>query len=162
MSRNLALSACMLAVVGALTSSIPADVAAKPPSNAPGAEPYQTFVIGTIDPGYNGGGGYSTDVIPADRRLVVEYVSVSATVQPGAKPSVAINGLVGGTGIGFLVPLSLESRTPVGDTYRGAQLLRVYVDGNGVNGLIIHCIRDIQGPSLASCEAAVSGYLIGK
>ena len=74
----------------------------------------------------------------------------------------AINGVVGGAGIGFLVPLSLEASTQVGDTYRGVQLLRVYVDGNGVNGPSIQCVRDVQGPGLASCEAAVSGYLIGK
>jgi hypothetical protein len=161
-SRNLALSACMLAAVGALTASRPADVAAKPPSNVPGAEPYQTSVIGTIASWNNGGGGTSTDPIPADRRLVIEYVTVSATVQADAKPSVAINGLVGGAGIGFLVPLWLESGTSVGDTYRGAQLLRVYVDGNGINGPSIQCVRDVAGPSAASCQATVSGYLIGK
>lgn len=162
MSRNLALSACMLAAVGALTASRAADVAAKPPSNVPGAEPYQTSVYGTIASWNNGGGGTSTDPIPADRRLVIEYVTVSATVQAGAKPSVAINGQVAGSSLGHLLPLWLESVTLAGDTYRGAQLLRVYVEGNGINGPSIQCVRDVQHSSVASCQATVSGYLIGK
>lgn len=162
MSRKHILPICVMALLGASILLQPWPVEAKQPSTVPGAEPYQTTMNGGIAPYSNGGGATSRVPIPADRRLVIEYVSVSVLVQAGQKPSLGVVGAVAGAAIPYLIPLALEASTLNGDVYRGTQLVRLYVDGDGLNGPQVQCVRDVAGPSQAYCDAAVSGYLIGK
>lgn len=162
MSRKHILPICVTALLGALMLLQSWSAEAKPPSTVPGAEPYQTSMNGGIAPYNNGGGATSRVPIPADRRLVIEYVSVSVIVQAGQKPSLGVVGVALGAAIPYLIPLALEASTPNGDVYRGSQLVRLYVDGDGQNGPQVQCVRDVAGPSPAFCDAAVSGYLIGK
>jgi hypothetical protein len=152
----------MMATFASLAALQSAGVAAKPPSNVPGAEAYQTVVSVNVGNGSNGSDGYSSDPVPADRRLVVEFVSVWMLVPPNQKPMLSLIGTVNGAGMPYVLPLTLVGKTALGDEYRATQQVRVYHDGNGVNGPGIACFRDVifQGP--APCTATISGYLIGK
>lgn len=83
-------SAYVLATVAALVAMDPARVAAKPPSGAPGAEPYRSMTI--LGPYHGSVGDWSAVPIPADRRLVIEYVDVRTTVPIGELPLVTVYG----------------------------------------------------------------------
>lgn len=162
MQRKTITSTLMIAAFASIAALQPAGVAAKPPSNVPGAEPYQTMVSLTVGNGSNGTNAYSSDPVPADRRLVIEFVSVWMLVPPGQKPMLSLTGSVNGAGMPFILPLTFVGTTTYGDEYRATHQVRVYHDGNGSNGPGITCSRDaiFQGP--ASCSATISGYLIGK
>ena len=159
--RDNLVAPAVLAVFAVLVALQAAGVAARPPANVPGAEPYQTTVSVTVGNGANGTNGFSTLPVPADRRLVIEFVSVWMLVPPGQKPNLDLIGQVNGTGLPFRIPLNFVGTTSFGDEYRATQQVRVYHDGNGSNGPGILCSRDIifQGP--APCSATISGYLVG-
>lgn len=48
-----------------------------------------------------------------------------------------------------------------GDEYRVAMMVRLYGDGNGVNGPGVECLKSFFGPA-SSCTVDISGYLIEK
>jgi hypothetical protein len=162
MQRKTITSTLTIAAFASLAAFQPAGVAAKPPSNVPGAEPYQTMVSLTVGDTMNGTNAFSGDPVAADRRLVIEFVSVSMLVPPGQKPQFFLIGSVNGAGMPYNLPLTFVGRTGSFDEYRATQQVRVYHDGNGSNGPGIMCSRDVtlQGP--APCSATISGYLIGK
>ena len=162
MQRKTITSTLTTAAFAALVALQPAGVAAKPPSNVPGAEAYQTMVSLTVGNGANGTNAFSNDPVPADRRLVIEFVSVQMLVPPGQKPQLFLVGLVNGAGMPYHLPLTLVGTTPGFDEYRATQQVRVYNDGNGSNGPGIMCSRDRIFAGAASCTATISGYLIGK
>ena len=155
-------STLVIAAVAALAASQPAGAAAKSPSAVPGADAYQTAVTVVVNAGASGSTGNSVDPVPADRRLVMEFVSVMALVPTGQKPRVELIGLVDGAGLPFAIPLTFVGQFVNGfDEYRSTQQVRVYHDGNGSNGPRIVCSRNLlTGP--ATCNAWISGYLIGK
>lgn len=155
-------SATLITAFAALAALQPAGVAAKPPSTMPGAEPYQTMVSLTVGNGANGTNAFSGDPVAADRRLVVEFVSVSMFVPPGQKPQLFLIGLVNGAGMPYNLPLTFVGTTAGFDEYRATHQVRVYHDGNGLNGPGITCNRDDIFLGAASCSATISGYLIGK
>jgi hypothetical protein len=162
MQRKTITSTLTIAAFAALVGLQPAGVAAKPPSNVPGAEPYQTMVSLTVGNGQNGADAYSSDPVPADRRLVVEFVSVWMLVPPGQKPLLSLIGSVNGAGMPYTLPLTFVGTTAYGDEYRATHQVRVYHDGNGSNGPGIACARNAIFAGPAPCGATISGYLIGK
>lgn len=162
MLRKLLLVASVAVSVGVPLALLPGPVGAKPPSNVAGGEAYQTNFQQTIDAGSNGGNFFSMDPVPADRRLVVEFVSVTMIVPTGQKPIFALEGRIGGYGLPYLIPLTYEGPASIGDLYRATAMVRVYHDGNGTNGPGALCSRDIRDQGPASCSITLSGYLIGK
>lgn len=162
MRRILMPSTSMIAAIAALIALQPTPAGAKPPSNVPGAEPYQTMVSQNLPSGSNGSNVWSVDPVPADRRLVIEFVSVRMFVPTGQKPLLSLMGVVNGAGMPFALPLTYVGTTVIGDEYRGTHQVRVYHDGNGTGGPGIDCLRDVRDQGPATCSAFISGYLIGK
>ncbi len=155
------LSTLMIAGFASLAALQPAAVAAKPPSTVPGAEPYQATVTVQVNAPNSGVVGNGGAPVPADRRLVMEFVSVAVLVPPGQTALVSLYGLVNGAGLPFTIPVTFVGTTASYDEYRGTHQVRVYHDGNGVNGPGVGCLR--SAPSgFASCSVTISGYLIGK
>ncbi len=162
MSTRKFLAIGVSALLGAsmLLPSSPAE--ARPPSAVPGEEAYQTSMNGSIGGYSNGGSVISHDPIPADRRLVIEFVSVTMIVQPGQKPSVYMYGSVMGTGLPYRIPLALDASGSYGEIYRGTQSLRLYVDGDGRYGPQMQCSVEVAVGTPVGCSANVSGYLVGR
>ncbi len=162
MERNTMATTFTIAAFAALFALPPAAVAARPASNVPGAEAYQTMVSLIVDSGVNGVGGNSSDPVSAERRLVIEFVSVMILVLPGQRPQVSLVGQVNGGSVTYAVPLTLVGTTAGFDEYRATHQVRLYHDGNGSVGPGIQCGRvgSVSGP--ATCTAAISGYLIAK
>lgn len=134
---------------------------AKPPSNVPGAEPYQTTVKIVVPDTYNVVAADAPVPVPADRRLVVESVSVRFLIGIGDNAIVAIYGNIGGAQSIFYVPLTLGSTSAGYDDYRGTHMMRIYHDGDGVRGPQVQCVRYTSGTGQAYCDVTISGYLIG-
>ena len=125
----------------------------------PGTEAYSTLFSISVVSG-SGSNGFSTDPIPANRRLVIEFVSVSMILQPGEKPLFSLQDSVGGVSNPFWLPLAFVGSGSVGDQYRTTQLVKLYVDGNGVNGPGAFCSRDQNSFAAMQCTIVISGYLI--
>jgi hypothetical protein len=163
MSRKCTSSMSTIAAIAVAVAMPVTHAAAKPPSTVPGAEPYQTYVGANISDGSTVANVFSTDPVPADRRLVIEFVSVHMIVPAGQHPRIEVIGLVDGAGMPFDLPLAFVGATPpYGDAYRGTHQVRVYHDGNGVNGPGIFCHRNAAFQGSGICSASISGYLIGK
>ena len=125
----------------------------------PGTEAYSTMFTISVVSG-SGANGFSTDAIPANRRLVVEFVSVSMILQPGEKPLFTLDDSVGGASHPYWLPLAFVGSGSVGDQYRTTQLVKLYVDGNGVSGPGASCAREQNSFAPMQCTIAISGYLI--
>jgi hypothetical protein len=158
MSRKCALSACMLAAA-VLVATDPARVEAKPPSDVPGAEPYLTST--NLGPYSGTEGTWSALPIPADRRLVIEFVSVRTIVPIGELPLVTIGSRTSASWVSVIVPLTLAQSGPNRDDYRGSLTVRLYYDGDGLHGPDFSC-GSTGGVSPSYCTVTVSGYLIAK
>lgn len=152
-------SAYVLAAVAAFAAMAPASVAAKPPSDVPGAEPYLSMTI--LGPYHGSVGDWSAVPIPADRRLVIEYVGVRTTVPVGELPLVAVYGRTLATWAPIIVPLTLAHRGSFYDDYRGNERVRLYFEGDGLHGPNFTC-SSTGGSNLSYCDVTISGYLIGK
>ena len=125
----------------------------------PGTEAYSTLFTISVVSG-SGTNGFSPDPIPANRRLVIEFVSVSVILQPGEDPRFTLDDSIGGVSHPFWLPLELVGSFSIGDQYRTTQLVKLYVDGNGVNGPGASCARDQNSFAPMECTVAISGYLI--
>jgi hypothetical protein len=125
--------------------------------------PYSTSFDVNVASG-TGTNGYSADAVPANKRLVIEFVSVVVTSQPGDKPSLHLQDSVNGFSRPYWIPLTLTDPAGVApvDVYRSTQLVKLYHDGNGANGPGAQCMRNSNGFTLTSCHVTVTGYLIDK
>lgn len=73
--------------------------------------------------------------VPVGRRLVIETVSVRATVGAGARSTVMFTATSRGASATHVVPLQFQGSFPnQGDVLAGARSLRVYADG----GTVVH------------------------
>ena len=125
----------------------------------PGTEAYSTIFSVTVNSG-NGTNFFSPDVIPANRRLVIEFVSVSEILQPGEKPLFTLDDSVAGVSHPFYLPLQFSGSGSVGDQYRTTQLVKLYFDGNGASGPGATCGREQNSFAFMQCTIVISGYLI--
>jgi hypothetical protein len=153
----------LAAVVLAVLSAGPVEAQSRPVS---GREvPYSTRIDINFQNG-TGAGGYSTDVIPSNKRLVMEFVSVVVSVPPGDKPLLHVSDVVNGYGRPYWIPLTLTDPASAGggafDVYRATQLVKLYHEGNGVGGPGAQCIRNHNGFGPISCHVTVSGYLVDR
>ena len=136
---------------------------AKPPSNLPGAAPQQTYFVANVDNGSMGANRFGADRVPADRGLVIEFVSVHPILPAGRHPRIEVIGVVDGAVIPFDLPRAFVGTTPPhGDECRRTHPVRVCHDGNRVNGPGIFCRRNAVFRGSGSCAASISGYHIGK
>ena len=155
------LSATLMMAATAALALAPQRAAAQTKQTVPGSEPYSTLFNITITSGA-GANGFSTNPVPANRRLVIEFISVRVIVTPPDKPRFALQDAVNGTANPYTLPLELASTGTFGEEYRSAQLVRLYHDGNGVNGPGADCAREQNSFSQMTCSIAISGYLIPK
>ncbi|RYF54141.1 MAG: hypothetical protein EOO29_55595 [Comamonadaceae bacterium] len=126
--------------------------------------PYATNFTITVATNSNGNGVFSPDAVPLNKRLVIEYVSVSVFAQSGDKPSLFLSDLVNGAGRNYWIPLTLvDAAGPGGmEVYRASQLVKLNHDGNGVNGPGAHCGRYYNTYAPVTCSLTISGYLVDK
>ncbi|HSI53453.1 MAG: hypothetical protein ACAH21_05405 [Ramlibacter sp.] len=122
--------------------------------------PYNTSFGLNITNG-SGGNTYSPDVIPASKRLVIEYVSVSVTAGPGDKPSLFLNDSVNGASRSYWIPLTLVDASGY-EYYRASQQVKLNYDGNGIGGPGFQCLRGVNSLAPLSCFVTISGYLVDK
>jgi hypothetical protein len=123
--------------------------------------PYATSFVLTV----NGSGvnGFSPDAVPATKRLVIEFVSVTVVAQPGEKPALYLNDLVNGGGRAYWVPLTLAEVGASGvEVWRASQLVKLNHDGNGSNGPGGQCLRAVISGAPMTCQFTISGYLVDK
>ena len=124
--------------------------------------PYATnFVINLSN---NSTNAFSPDPVPLNKRLVIEFVSVFVSAQSGDKPAVFLSDLVNGAGRNYWLPLTLQDPAGPGGTeyYRATQLVKLYHDGNGVNGPGAFCTRSYITFAPVTCSFNISGYLVDK
>ncbi len=124
--------------------------------------PYATTFLITVPYGSNGNGVFSPDVVPLNKRLVIEFVSASVSVQPGDKPSLYLNDAVNGAGRLYWIPLTLVDALSGIEVYRASQLVKIYHDGNGANGPGAQCGRYFNTFQPVTCSLTISGYLVDK
>jgi hypothetical protein len=124
--------------------------------------PYATNFVLTVANG-NGVNGFSPDAVPATKRLVIEFVSVTIVAQPGDKPSLYLNDLVNGAGRAYWLPLTLAEVGASGaEVWRASQLVKLNHDGNGANGPGGQCLRVVSSVVPMTCQFTISGYLVDK
>lgn len=156
-------STLTVAAIG-VALGLPPVACAKPPSNVPGAEPYQSQgYLNDINSG-SVVGDSAPLAVPADRRLVVEFVYASVVVPRGNLPYFEIGGVADNHWGQFLIPLTLVYSTATVDVYRGTQMVRVYHDGDGTRGPAVTCANGAVGSTTGtgSCSYSIAGYLIAK
>lgn len=162
MSGKLTIAACAATCLAAPMVLWPASAVAKPPADVPGAEAYQTFVAVTVPSSLNGYDAFADPPVPADRRLIVEFVTARVLVPTGQKPLLEVKGVVSlGMTVGFTIPLTFAQTTVGWDEYHAAQAVRIYWDGDGQTGPIVGCHRSGTGQA-AHCSVSIAGYLIGR
>ena len=167
MHRQTIFTACTLIAVGTLIALNPGSVEAQKKStpiedvNRPGGEPYHASYQVALTGNSSGVSGPAPEVIPADKRLVVEFVSARVTVPLGQQGFVALNDGIAGAGYVYSIPVTAEEATPQFQTFVGNQLVRLYVDGNGFNGPTVQCRRNSTAGT-TYCDVSISGYLIDK
>jgi hypothetical protein len=164
--RRLAVSTILFAVVGMLLlwSPGPAEAQRAIPTREvapPGSEPYSTIFSVSLVSG-NGTNGFSPDIVPADRILVVEFVMVRAILQPGQTPMIGIDDAVNSASHTYLLPLTLHGPVSTGVEWRLTQLVKVYHEGNGANGPGATCGREQNSFTPMECTFTISGYLVPK
>ena len=155
------LSATVLVAATATLFFAPQRVAAQTKQAVPGSEPYSTLFNITITSG-NGTIANSPNPVPANRRLVIEFVSIRVIVTPGEQPRFALQDSVNGASIPYILPLALAATGSYGEEWRTTQLVKLYHDGNGVNGPGADCGREQNSFSQLTCSIAISGYMIAK
>lgn len=97
--------------------------------------------------------------MPLNKRLVIEFVSVRVFSQAGETPQFGLQDSVNGAARVYMIPLTLGGG---GQGYTATQLVRLYNDGNGVNGPGAQCLRDQNSFTTQTCSISLSGYLIDK
>jgi hypothetical protein len=124
--------------------------------------PYATSFVITVASG-NGANGYSPDIVPATKRLVIEFVSVAVVAQPGDKPALYLNDSVNGASRAYWVPLAMvETAASGAEVYRASQVVKLNHDGNGANGPGAQCSRYVNSFVPMTCQITVSGTLVDK
>lgn len=124
--------------------------------------PYATSFVINVGSG-NSVGALSPDAVPSNKRLVIEFVSVVVTAQPGEKPSLYLNDSVNGYGRAYWIPLTLAETAASGaEVYRASQLVKLNHDGNGTHGPGAQCSRNVNSFAPLTCHLTLSGYLVDK
>ena len=123
--------------------------------------PYATNFLITVPSGSNVNGMFSPDVVPLNKRLIIEFVSVTVTAQNGDKPALFLSDLVNGAGRNYWIPLMLVDAGGT-DVYRASQLVKLNHDGNGANGPGAQCARYFNTYAPVTCSLTISGYLVDK
>jgi hypothetical protein len=125
-----------------------------------GTTPYATTFFITLTSG-SGANGYSPDAVPADKRLVIEFVSISVLLEPKEGPPIfALNDSINGVAHNYV--LELKPVSTGSNEYRTTQLVKLYHDGNGANGPGAQCSRRQNSWNRMECTITISGYLINK
>jgi hypothetical protein len=123
-----------------------------------GRQPFQasTFVV---HPNGTNVDTMNVATIPAGKRLVIEFISVSAQVPPGQHLELAtVQTLAGGHGAAHQLLIQAQPDAVIGDDiYRAVQELRLYADpGSTVQVLV----RRNSGLGQATFGVTISGYFV--
>jgi hypothetical protein len=164
--RRPIVSTISLALVGALLLLTPLPAGAQRATLtrevAPaGSEPYSTLFSVSLTSG-NGTNGFSPDPVPANRILVIEFVSIRAILQPDQTPMISLQDAVNGASHPYLMPMTLHGPVSIGTEWRTTQLVKLYHEGNGVNGPGGDCAREQNSFTPMQCTFVISGYLIAR
>ena len=163
-----ALSTLLVAAAGvmALSSAGPVHAQVRPTPvrevSPAGSQPYSTLFSIHLTSG-NSINGFSPDIVPANRILVIEFVQIRAILQPLEVPMISIDDSVNDASRPFLLPMTFHGTTNSGaQEYRVTQLVKIYHEGNGMNGPGATCGREQNTFNPMDCSFTISGYLIPK
>jgi len=126
-------------------------------SNAdnPAFQPFQATASGAI-----GNSALVTlTTVPANKRLVIEYVSLSASVPTGQKVTGTVTTALQSGFATFAVTVAPQGSDGFKDYYAASQLVRIYADpGSDVSA---ECVRvPPLGTGTGTCSFAISGYFV--
>ena len=159
-SRNRLLSFFLLALV-AVAASSPGSAEAQARGTTRDT-PYSTSFIINLTGG-SGANAYSPDIVPSNKRLIIEFASVTVVAQPGDKPSLYLNDVVNGAAHAYWIPLTLSETGSSGtEVYRATQLVKLNHEGNGLGGPGAQCLRMVPSFTPLSCQVTLSGYLVDR
>ena len=123
-----------------------------------GQQPFQASTF-TVHPNGTNVNTMNVATVPAGKRLVIEFISVSAQVPPGQHLELAtVQTLAGGHGAAHQLLIHAQPDAVIGDDiYRAVQELRLYADpGTSVQVLV----RRNSGLGEATFGVTISGYLV--
>ena len=124
--------------------------------------PYATSFVINVGGGI-GAGGTSPDVVPSTKRLVIEFVSLSVSANPGDQPAVFLNDSVNDVGHTYWIPLTLAYVANSGvEVWRASQAVKLYHDSARTFGPSAQCMRNVNSFAPMSCHVTLSGYLVDK
>ncbi len=123
----------------------------------PARQPFQRFLVDEIDDGELNAGDRISFAVPADKRLVIEYVSFIGVMPTGQKLRVRFDVQSGG-GANHHLTVSNEGTFQGGtEDHKASQQMRAYA-GPGTT-VYIRVARNIAS-GRGSFNVSVSGYLV--
>jgi hypothetical protein len=123
----------------------------------PARQPFQAAVEITLPDGTGGQNGFVT--VPAQKRLVIEYVSGEAFMPTGQKCVFSVITTIGGASTGARHYLDSDAMGKFGapDYFRAGQVVRLYADPKTT--VMLRADRDLAVGS-ATARMSISGHLI--
>ena len=119
-------------------------------------QPYQAGAF-AFPPAGTFGGSVTLPAVPAGKRLVIEYVSISGTVNIGQN---VLEGRLdfGGAGGDFhAVSMPFQGQSPIRNYYVGSERVQMFVDAG--NPPTLHVERS-HNTDPWTIHASVAGYLV--
>ena len=120
------------------------------------ATPFQQEIHVGIPAGAGEGFAFSTQ-IPAGQRLIIENVSVQASLPAGQRPLILIDTTSGGTTIQHVIPVTLQGTFSGYDEMLASQPMRLYSDPGSYVEISVF-LNSLAGPT--DVWVKVSGKLV--
>lgn len=155
------ISVLLLTAVTA-AAAIPDLAQAQPRGGQARETPYSTMFLVNVRQGLNVNNAFSPDPVPLNKRLVIEFISAIVSAPAGDKVSLHLSDSVAGAGRNYWIPLTLTDPGGVTEHYRATQLVKMYHDGDGVNGPGAFCGRYYNSLGPVTCSITLTGYLVDK
>jgi hypothetical protein len=123
----------------------------------PALQPFQRILDVLIPPGQ----GTATDqfVVPAGKRLVIEFTSTNVTAPTGMKLWVRLQALSGGVFVSYNMTSTLLSNTAGTDFSVGSETTRIYADPGSNVTLVVSVLGGTAG-SNTGAEVDLSGHFV--
>ena len=128
--------------------------------NANDSNIFQEF---RVDNNFNDAQKVFTYTVPAGKRLVIEYVSVTATIGAGEKVRAFVRGGNGFTEAIHPIVMNYQVTVSSNDVFVGSQPLKLYAEP-GTSVVVLVSRRDAANTGAVSpnagLESSITGYLV--
>ncbi|HTT36356.1 MAG TPA: hypothetical protein VMH32_01655 [Burkholderiales bacterium] len=121
----------------------------------PAFQPFQATGTGTI----SNSALVTLTTVPANKRLVIEYVSFSASVPTDQRVMGTVSTALASGAASFVVSVAPQGSDGFKDYFAGSQVVRIYADPG--TDVVAECDRvPPLGTGAGSCTFAISGYFV--